>query len=81
MLYEAPHPVCGLDYPFTLPLMIRGLGAARLVSTPSRLTSRQTWLGIARSTRFPDFEQFCIASFPASTQAFLKSAASASIRS
>jgi hypothetical protein len=47
MLYEAPHPVCGLDYPFTLSVMIRGLGAARLVSTLSRLTSRQTWLGIA----------------------------------
>jgi len=47
MLYEAPHPVCGLDYPFTLSLMIRGLGADRLVSTLSRLTSRQTWLGIA----------------------------------
>ncbi len=31
--------VCGLDYPFTLPLKIRGLGAARLVSTPSRLES------------------------------------------
>jgi len=30
------HPVCGLDYPFTLPRKIRGLGVARLVSTPSR---------------------------------------------
>src|SRR5215469_557388 len=30
-------PVCGLDYPFTVPWMFRGLGAARLVSTPSRL--------------------------------------------
>src|SRR6266478_5201320 len=29
--------VCGLDYPFTLPRKIRSLGAARLVSTPSRL--------------------------------------------
>jgi hypothetical protein len=28
--------VRGLDYPFTLPRKIRGLGAARLVSTPSR---------------------------------------------
>src|SRR6266849_10255898 len=29
--------VCGLDYPFTVPRKNRGLGAARLVSTPSRL--------------------------------------------
>jgi len=28
--------VCGLDYPFTVPWMAQGLGAARLVSTPSR---------------------------------------------
>ena len=33
--------VCGLDYPFTLAF---ALGAARLVSTPSR---RRAWLGIA----------------------------------
>jgi hypothetical protein len=33
--------------------MIRGLGAARLVSTPSRRTSRQAWLGIATERRFP----------------------------
>jgi hypothetical protein len=32
-----PRQVCGLDYPFTLPPNIRGVGAARLVSTPSRL--------------------------------------------
>ncbi len=56
---------------------IRGLGAARLVSTPSRLMSRRAWLGIATSRGFPDFEQFCIAGFPAGTQVFLKSAASA----
>ncbi len=36
-----------LDYPFTLSRMIQGLGAASLVSTPSRLTSRKAWLGIA----------------------------------
>jgi hypothetical protein len=30
----------------------------------------QAWLGIA-SEGFPDFEQFCIAGFPASTQGFL----------
>jgi hypothetical protein len=33
--------VCGLDYPFTLAF---ALGAARLVSTPSR---RRAWFGIA----------------------------------
>jgi hypothetical protein len=39
--------VCGLDYPFTLPRKLRSLGAARLVSTPSRLVSLRAWLGIA----------------------------------
>ena len=39
--------VCGLDYPFTLLRKIRSLGAARLVSTPSRLVSLRAWLGIA----------------------------------
>jgi|HubBroStandDraft_6_1064221.scaffolds.fasta_scaffold452692_1 hypothetical protein len=29
------YQVCGLDYPFALPRNVRGLGAARLVSTPS----------------------------------------------
>jgi len=47
MPYEASCPVCGLDYPFTLSRTIRGLGAARLVSTPSRLSSRRAWLGVA----------------------------------
>src|SRR5208282_4928278 len=60
--------VCGLDYPFTVPRKIRGLGAARLVSTPSRLEfSDRAWLGIAISG-FPEFGQFCIAGFPTSTQ-------------
>jgi hypothetical protein len=49
---------------------VRGLGAARLVSTPSRRNLRRAWLGIAISG-FPDFEQFCIAGFSASTQVFL----------
>ena len=55
--------VCGLDYPFTIPRMLRGLGAARLVSTPSRLGFLRVWFGIAISG-FPEFEQFCIAGFP-----------------
>ena len=52
----------------------QGLGAARLVSTPSRPMSVRAWLGIAIQG-FPEFEQFCIAGFPASTQVLLKSAA------
>ena len=64
--------VCGLDYPFAMPFS--RLGAARLVSTPSRLAP-----GLARDrhvTGFPEFGQFCAAGFPAGTQ-FLKSDASA----
>ena len=54
------------------------LGAARLVSTPSRPVVRP---GLARDrhvTGFPDFEQFCTAGFPTGTQVLsLKSDASA----
>ena len=42
------HGVCGLDYPFTLARF--ALGAARLVSTPSRY---RAWLGIAMSQVSP----------------------------
>ncbi len=42
-LSPPPEGVWGLDYPFTVPRK-RGVGAARLVSTPSR---RRAWLGIA----------------------------------
>jgi hypothetical protein len=56
--------VRGLDYTFTIPT--RGLGAARLVSTPSRKCFR-AWLGIAISG-FPDFEQFYAVGFPMGTQ-------------
>jgi len=52
--------VRGLDYPFTIP-PDGGLGAARLVSTPSRKI--RAWLGIAIQG-FPDFEQFYSAGFP-----------------
>ena len=45
--FEGSRQVCGLDYPFTLPRKVRGLGAARLVSTPSRQVSLRAWLGIA----------------------------------
>jgi hypothetical protein len=46
-LLESSRQVCGLDYPFTFPRKIRSLGAAHLVSTPSRLVSLRAWLGIA----------------------------------
>ena len=46
-LLKSPRQVCGLDYPFTIPRPVRSLGAARLVSTPSRLVSLRAWLGIA----------------------------------
>ena len=40
--------VWGLDYPFTISrICLRVSGAARLVSTPSRLVSGRAWLGIA----------------------------------
>src|SRR5215469_11782280 len=71
-------PVCGLDYPFTLSRTIRGLGAARLVSTPSRLIPRQAWLGIATDEEvFPSLGSSASPVSQASTQVFLKSAASA----
>ena len=47
MLFESFTLVCGLDYPFTLLRKLRSLGAARLVSTPSRLEFLRAWLGIA----------------------------------
>ena len=44
---ESSRQVCGLDYPFILPRKLRSLGAAHLVSTPSRLMFLRAWLGIA----------------------------------
>jgi len=46
-LLEGARQVRGLDYPFTIPRKLRSLGAARLVSTPSRLGFLRAWLGIA----------------------------------
>ncbi len=62
-LSPPPIGVCGLDYPFTL-ASCEALGAARLVSTPSRF---RAWLGIA-SEGFPDFEQLYVPGFPERTQ-------------
>jgi hypothetical protein len=66
-------PVWGLDYTFTV-TRSRALGAARLVSTPSRQPLDNRSAGMLGSglpvTGFPDFEQFCIQGFPGSTQTF-----------
>jgi len=79
--FRRPWPresqVCGLDYPFTVP------GRAGVRCCPSSLytfPAGRLRPGLARDrhmTGFPEFGQFCIAGFPASTQVRLKSAASA----
>lgn len=66
--------VRGLDYPFAMPSRAEGAGAARLVSTPSRVRDA----GLARDrhlTGFPEFERFCSVRFRAGTQSY-KSGAS-----
>jgi hypothetical protein len=67
--------VCGLDYPFTVSRKIRGLGAARLVSTPSRSVAP----GLARDchSRFPRIWAVLHRLFPSEHSSFLKSVASA----
>jgi hypothetical protein len=50
------------------PFLGRGLGAAHLVSTPSR--NIRAWLGIAIQG-FPDFEQFYSAGFPSGHSIYL----------
>ena len=68
---KAPRSVCGLDYPFTLPRMAPGLRCC-----PSSLytfPNGRVRPGLARDCHFtgsPEFEQFCIAGFPASTQVY-----------
>src|SRR5271165_2206049 len=74
-LLEGSRQVCGLDYPFTLPRKIRGLGAARLVSTPSRL---ECFSGLGSGLPFQVSPTLSSSASPvsqASTQVFLKSAA------
>ena len=76
---RALRRVRGLDYPFTLPRpriasgASRGLGAARLVSTPSRF---RAWLGIAVE-RFPRVWAVLRPRFPAAHSNRFKSVASA----
>ena len=63
----SPPRKCGfVVWTIPSPFPARGLGAARLVSTPSRKRF-QAWLGIAISG-FPDFEQFYAVGFPMGTQ-------------
>ena len=74
-LLEGSRQVCGLDYPFTIPRKIRALGAARLVSTPSRLECRS---GLGSGLPFevsPNLSSSASPVSQASTQVFLKSAA------
>ena len=69
--------VCGLDYPFTVP---GGSGVRCCPSSLYTFPAGRLRPGLARDrhvTGFPEFGQFCIAGFPASTQVSLKSAASA----
>src|SRR6266849_4257915 len=74
-LLEGSRQVCGLDYPFTLLRKIRSLGAARLVSTPSRL---EYMTGLGSGLPFEVSPTLSSSASPvsqASTQVFLKSAA------
>ena len=60
--------VCGLDYPFTVP---GGAGGRCCPSSLYTFPAGRLRPGLARDrhvTGFPEFGQFCIAGFPASTQ-------------
>jgi hypothetical protein len=48
--------------------MIQGLGAARLVSTPSIMLSHHSLARDCHLKGFPEFEQFCTVCFHAGTQ-------------
>ncbi len=59
--------------PSPYPEKLRSLGAARLVSTPSRLgclSGLGSGLPFEVSPGFPEFEQFCIAGFPGEHSSF-----------
>src|SRR6266849_852959 len=74
-LLESSRQVCGLDYPFTIPRKLRSLGAARLVSTPSRLECL-SGLGSGLPVEVsPNLSSSASPVSQASTQVFLKSAA------
>src|ERR1700722_20149338 len=71
---EYARQVCGLDYPFTVSRNIRGLGAARLVSTPSRSVCSGLGSGLPFQVS-PNLGSSASPVSQASTQVFLKSAA------
>ena len=71
---EGSRQVCGLDYPFTLLRKIRSLGAARLVSTPSRLVFTGLGSGLPFEVS-PNLSSSASPVSQTSTQVFLKSAA------
>ena len=73
-LLAGSRQVWGLDYPFTLPRKVRGLGAARLVSTPSRLCLSGLGSGLPFEVS-PNLSSSASPVSQASTQVFLKSAA------
>jgi hypothetical protein len=53
--------VCGLDYPFTVPRKNQGLGAARLVSTPSQSVC---WIPQGDRAYLPGLARDCHCRFP-----------------
>ena len=71
---EGSRQVCGLDYPFTLPRKLRSLGAARLVSTPSRWCLSGLGSGLPFEVS-PNLSSSASLVSQTSTQVFLKSAA------
>jgi len=72
---KGSRTVCGLDYPFTILRKVRRLGAARLVSTPSRL-KRLSRLGSGLPFKVsPNLSSSASPVSRTSTQVFLKSAA------
>jgi hypothetical protein len=71
---ESSRQVCGLDYPFTFLRKIRSLGAARLVSTPSRWCLSGLGSGLPFKVS-PNLSSSASPVSQTSTQVFLKSAA------
>src|SRR5580693_9265184 len=69
-----PRQVCGLDYPFTLLRKFWSLGAARLVSTPSRWNFTGLGSGLPLKVS-PNLSSSASPVSQTSTQVFLKSAA------
>jgi len=72
--HEGSRQVCGLDYPFTISRKLQGLGAARLVSTPSRLVLTGLGSGLPFKVS-PNLSSSASPVSQTSTQVFLKSAA------